>query len=82
MTPDPEPDPTELGTRLACHVLDLVRAQGLHVGQTTIQRPDGSKLWHLDARANSGETWPAETVDFYRAAVLLAELVGVDLRDG
>jgi len=67
--------------RLADLLLDLVRGLNLEVKQAVIEREDGAASWRLQARGSTGETWTAEHTDRYLAAVMLAELVGVELID-
>lgn len=39
-------------------------------------------MWMLSARDNDGRQWTAKHQDYYRAACLLAELLGFELEDG
>lgn len=67
--------------RLADHVLELIRGMGYCVGVVGITKPDGTKIWHIDARGKDEHEYRAKHEDYYRAAVLLAELVGAELRE-
>jgi hypothetical protein len=42
----------------------------------------GARLWLLSAADNSGVRWVAKHEDYYKAACMLAELMGFELEDG
>jgi hypothetical protein len=67
---------------LAERILDTMRQHlRLSVGVIRLLRPGEDEVWRIDASDASGQSWRAEHEDYYRAAVMLAELVGVDLED-
>ncbi|CAG0989173.1 hypothetical protein PHYC_02192 [Phycisphaerales bacterium] len=42
----------------------------------------GPTLWRLHAQSVGGQVWVAEHEDYYKAACILAEMVGFELEDG
>lgn len=68
--------------RLAEHILATMReALGLSIGTVQVERPGEDPAWRIDAVNQCGERWAAEHPDFYRAAVMLAELIGFELEE-
>jgi len=73
-------DPSRLP--LAEHILNTIRAHlRLSVGVVQVTRPDGAQVWRIDASSPAGERWAAEDPDYYKAAVMLAELVGMEMEE-
>lgn len=64
-------------TSLAQAVLDTMRK---HLGLTMNVKTGG--VFRIEAVNGCGERWYAEHEDFYKAACLLAEVVGFELEDG
>jgi hypothetical protein len=68
---------------LAEIILDTMRQHmQLSIGVVMVSRPGEGEAWRIDASDAAGERWAAEHEDFYTAACMLAELVGVELEDG
>ena len=69
-------------SRLAGVILETIR-EHLYLAVTLeeVARPDGSSVWRAEAHNASGESWTAEHGEEYMAAVMLAELVGMELED-
>ena len=53
----------------------------LAVTMSEVAGPDGSPVWRAEAHNAAGETWAAEHEEEYMAAVMLAELVGMELEE-
>lgn len=63
-------------TKLAQAVLDTMRK---HLGLT--MNETSGEVFRIEAVDGCGERWYAEDADFYRAACLLAEVVGFELEE-
>lgn len=67
---------------LAETILETMRKSlGLSIGVVQVARVGEDPAWRIDASDASGERWAAEHEDYYKAAVMLAELVGFDLEE-
>jgi hypothetical protein len=67
---------------LAQALLDAVRnAFQVSVGEVQYVTPEGERLWQVSAVNNQGERWIAAAPDHYDAVVLLAQMMGFELRD-
>ena len=62
------------------HVLDLVKGMGFTIVATRIV-DGGQGGWRFSATNGDGHSYTAEDSDRYRAACLLAQLVGAELED-
>jgi hypothetical protein len=73
-----------VGSALGTIVLDqLRRSFCVSIGEVSLTRDGVGHVWRLSAAdAESGQTWAAEDEDYYRAACMLAELMGFELEDG
>lgn len=54
----------------------------LSIGVIRYQPIGDDEVWRIDVSDAKSERWAASHPDYYKAAVMLAELVGFDLRDG
>lgn len=70
-----------MSDRLAEHVLDLVAGMGYTVKDERVQKGADGWVWRVEARRPDGEIFIAQHEDLYRAAVLLAEMVGAELEE-
>lgn len=69
-----------MSARLAEHVLAVLRNSfGLSIGVIRYQPTGDDEVWRIDATDAKGERWVASDPGYYRAAVLLAVLMGCDL---
>ncbi len=69
-------------SRLAGVILDTIREHlYLTVTLQEVPGPGGSPVWRAEAHNAAGESWAAEHEEEYMAAVMLAELVGMELED-
>lgn len=69
-------------SRLAGVILDTLREHlYLTVTLEEVARADGSSVWRAEAHNAAGESWAAEHEEEYLAAVMLAELVGMELEE-
>lgn len=72
-----------LGSNLGEAVLDTLRLHmRLAVDVDNRASPAGDSVWRMRARGQNGKVWIAEHEDHYRAACLLATMVGFELEDG
>lgn len=53
----------------------------LSTGAVQVTYPGVGPVWRVSAQAASGERWAAEHEDYYRAVVMLAEAVGMELEE-
>ena len=55
----------------------------VHLGEVRYyDREAQEQLWVLTATDHEGEQWTARHADYYKAACMLAELMGFELDDG
>ena len=72
-----------MNNALASTIIDTIRdSLELHVGFCQWMNDDGELLWVVSARDNDGERWVSKHEDFYFAVCGLAELLGLELKDG
>lgn len=53
----------------------------LGVGVVAVTRLGVGEVWRVEAIAESGERWAVEHPEYDRAVILLAEAVGMELRE-
>lgn len=63
-------------------VLEVMRRHmRLSVGVVAVTRLGVGEVWRVEAIAESGERWVVEHAEYDRAVILLAEAVGMELRE-
>ena len=71
------------GGNLGEAVLDTLRLHlRLVIDVDTRLAPDGEVVWRMQAQGQDGKVRIAEHEDYYKAACLLATMVGFELDDG